>query len=606
MRLSSARVRKVMLLACAAAVAVAAVAAFVVARLNRPPKLLQTVAEIRQLSPAECRRGLPVRLRGVVLYIDPDNTDGFFLQDSTAAVRVDLPQSQRFVGRDKVVEVEGITAYADRAPVIRASSAYSIVNGRVPLPKPVTARDILSGRWQHQYVEFPVRVHAFTVDSDLETALDLESGGVRVLAIPAAIIDPELLLLVDQSGRVGGIVENRYSLTGALIQARVQMTRSSDLIGSLGVPVSHEPPAGLPTLKRVQQIDALMPGPIPPYRVHLRGVVTYVDRASYFLFVQDETAGVYVMVLPDLPPNLTAGMEVEVRGRASIGRFAPIIADPKVTILGPGQFPIPKRLPEDEIITGRFDSEWVEVEGIVRRVEGPESGPAHLVLATGSERLSMRLPWPRTRALPLDLVDARVRVHGVYGVLSNQLRQLTGIQIFVPGWEHVSVIERAPHGPADLHPEPIHGLLQYSASASLRHRVKISGAVTYASAGTVFIQDVTGGLMVRTAGGPRVRVGDRVEALGFISAPTLSPVLEDAVLRVTGRDALKPREIAAADAAAGLRRGHLVRIESLVLDTASSLSDYTLVLQAEKLVFNALLPGVELACRNSTGETSRA
>ncbi|MGD0201966.1 MAG: hypothetical protein ABSD27_14585, partial [Bryobacteraceae bacterium] len=581
-----------MLLACAAAVTVAAAAAFVVARLNRPPKLLQTVAEIRQLSPAECRRGLPARLRGVVLYINVDNPDGFFLQDSTAAVRVDLPQADRTLGRDQVVEVEGITAYADGAPVIRASSTHPYGMGRVPLPKPVTAHDIVSGRWQHQYVEFPVTVRAFTVDSDLETALDLESGGVRVLAIPAALIDPELLLLVNQSGRVGGIVENRYSLTGALIQARIQMTRSSDLIGSLGVPVSHEPPAGLPTLTRVEQIDALLPGPIPAYRVHLRGVVTFVDPASWFLFVQDETAGVYVMVLPDLPPNLTAGMEVEVRGRASIGRFAPIIADPKVIILGPGQFPIPKRLPEDEIIAGRFDSEWVEVEGIVRRVEGPQYGRADLVLATGSERLSVRLPWPHTRALPLDLVDARVRVHGVYGVLSNQLRQLTGIQILVPGWEHVSVIERAPHGPAGLRPQPIHGLLQYSATASLRHRFKISGAVTYASADTVFIQDATGGLMVRTAGGPRVRVGDRVEALGFISAPTLSPVLEDAVLRVTGREALEPREITAADAAAGLCRDHLVRIESLVLDTAASLSDYTLVLQAEKLVFNALQSGV--------------
>ncbi|MGD0015889.1 MAG: hypothetical protein ABSD56_15955, partial [Bryobacteraceae bacterium] len=358
MRLSSARVRKVILLACAAAVAVAA-AAFVVARLNRPPKLLQTVAEIRQLSPAECRRGLPARLRGVVLYINYDNPDGFFLQDSTAAVRVDLPQLDPILGRDQVVEVEGTTAYADGAPMIRASSAHPYGMGRIPRPKPVTAREILGGRWQHQYVEFPATVRALTVDSDLETALDLDSAGVRLLAIPAAGVDPEFLLLVGQSGRVGGIVQNRYSLTGALIQARIQMTRSADLMGSLGAPVSREPPAGLPTLTRVEQIDALLPGPIPPYRVHLRGVVTFFNSASWALFVQDETAGVYVMVLPDLPPNLTAGMEVEVRGRASSGRFAPIIADPEVTILGRGRFPIPKRLPEDEIIAGRFDREWV-------------------------------------------------------------------------------------------------------------------------------------------------------------------------------------------------------------------------------------------------------
>ena len=45
-------------------------------------RVLTTALEVRSLSPAEAATGLPVRLRGIVVFVD--NASAIFLQDETS------------------------------------------------------------------------------------------------------------------------------------------------------------------------------------------------------------------------------------------------------------------------------------------------------------------------------------------------------------------------------------------------------------------------------------------------------------------------------------------------------------------------------------------
>src|SRR5262252_201653 len=100
--------------------------------------------------------------------------------------------------------------------------------------------------------------------------------------------------------------------------------------------------------------------------VRLRGVVTFFfDRHS--CFVQDESAGIYVGGGEEFA-TLTPGDLVEIEGASGRGDYAPIVRPSKLQVLGHTNLPPARQVSFEELMTGREDSQWVEVEGVVRAV----------------------------------------------------------------------------------------------------------------------------------------------------------------------------------------------------------------------------------------------
>jgi len=116
------------------------------------------------------------------------------------------------------------------------------------------------------------------------------------------------------------------------------------------------------------------------YPVHLRGVVTYYDSEWGHLFVQDNQAGIFVNPLQANLPIRTGDL-VEVEGVSATGDFAPIIAGGRIMALGKGVMPSPREVSFDHLASGREDSNWVELRGVVRCIT--QDG-AHLVLDIAS------------------------------------------------------------------------------------------------------------------------------------------------------------------------------------------------------------------------------
>lgn len=106
-----------------------------------------------------------------------------------------------------------------------------------------------------------------------------------------------------------------------------------------------------------EQADANLP-------VRINGVVTCYDHGRV-LFVQDETAGVFVYHTGDRLP-LQPGQHVQVTGLAKPGRYSPFIDSPVIQTLKSGPAISPQQVSSAQVQHGGLDSQWVEVTGVIR------------------------------------------------------------------------------------------------------------------------------------------------------------------------------------------------------------------------------------------------
>jgi len=324
--------------------------------------------------------------------------------------------------------------------------------------------------------------------------------------------------------------------------------------------------------------------------VRLRGVVTFFDETLYSRFIQDETAGIYLRESSQTPA-LKPGQLVEVEGRSSPGEYAPIIVPEKVTVIGEAPLPAPKPVTYEQLASGKEDSQFVEIAGIVRWVHLDETSQHHQIeIATGSGRLliyARQLPVKRTE----ELLDSTVRVRGVCSTLFNLRRQLLAFRLMVPRPEDLVIEQPAPYDPFSIATRPIDSLLQFAPQETLGHRVKVAGTVTYYEPGrALFIQEGDQGVEIQTREHEPLQMGDRVEALGFASQGEYTPVLQDAIYRkMNSGPALPPARVTADEALRGTYDCRLIQVSARLLDRALHGSERYLILQDGETIFHAYL-----------------
>ncbi len=323
--------------------------------------------------------------------------------------------------------------------------------------------------------------------------------------------------------------------------------------------------------------------------VHLRAAVTYFDAFNHILFVQDRTGGIFVEINAGEKVSPRPGDDVEVWG-VTTADFAPDVVKARVVVSGHSGLPPARRGRFGGANWGREDCRWVEFEGVVRRVaEG--WGDSVLTLSWGKTVYKAHV-LARAEALA-HLVDADVAVRGVCGALFNSKRQMLGVQMYVPGAECIRMV----HGPP---PDPLRGpviaiseLMQFSGRYDIGHRVHVRGTVTCAQrAGSMWIRDATGGVMIREAGGGGAALGDLVDVAGFAEMVGTSPVLSEAQVKWAGTGK-RPEavEVTAENALKGGLDGQLVRIDGTLADRLQEHEELTLAVESGKVIFNANLIG---------------
>jgi signal transduction histidine kinase len=320
-----------------------------------------------------------------------------------------------------------------------------------------------------------------------------------------------------------------------------------------------------------------------PY-VKIRGVVTDVVGA----FIQDDTAGIQFAFPADVNEagKITeVGLYVEIEGQAGVGDVGnPIISANHITVLGPGKLPQPQRLSLSQLMGGRMDAQWIEMEGVVRSTDG-----AHLLMICYGREVMASI-GAGSAAVVNGLVDAAVRVRGVGVTALDNHGRIQGIHLLIPSLEQLDVVE-SPVDPYSKPIQPIGSLLGLSGPRESFHRVHLKGILTFQENQRIFLQDPTGSAMgllkEEVTLDPRFwrsrwlfwqspqngtvksdlnfSPGDEVEIAGFPETRGYSPVLTEVTVRKTS-DALPIKTVEATTGAidVGSLDSTLVTLDGIV------------------------------------------
>jgi len=346
----------------------------------------------------------------------------------------------------------------------------------------------------------------------------------------------------------------------------------------------------LPLLTEAQQIRELTVGEANRgYPLRLRAVVTYFDAVDSDFFVEDATAGIWVNDVAMASRHFEVGDLLEIEGVSEDPNFAPEVGKPRFRVLGRAPLPPPRKVDFDALISTREDSQWIELEGVVRNATrngksltlelGDGGGLASIYVLDASGLNAARL------------IDARVLIQGVCTSDYNQKNQLLGVTIRLSSARQLAIVEAPAADPFDIPIRPLSSLLAFTAAGATEHRVRVQGAVTLRRPKGLFLQDGAQGVLVpgRTEG-PAVLPGDRVDLVGFVDPGDYTPVLRHAIYRKTGRSGLpRAATINAREALTGAFDTLRVRMDATLRSHGFSETDRTLTLQDGDTIFEARL-----------------
>jgi hypothetical protein len=251
------------------------------------------------------------------------------------------------------------------------------------------------------------------------------------------------------------------------------------------VPAYSQYLAAAPLLTRAQQVRALKPDEAQrSLPARLSGVITYYDPLYNNLFLQDATAGIFVLMNTNLGSRYVPGQSVEVEGVSAEGDFAPIIRATAVRVLGATNLPAPKRVSFEQLATGIEDSQWVEVRGWVHSAVASDDR-YYLTLILDGQRFMVSI-----RGLSAGegaaLIDARIRVRGVCYTRYNMKRQLRSPWLAASSRADVVVESPSPGEPSEVQ---LSSLSEFNSKGNYGRRLEVSGVVTLQKLdGSFFIQ----------------------------------------------------------------------------------------------------------------------
>lgn len=333
------------------------------------------------------------------------------------------------------------------------------------------------------------------------------------------------------------------------------------------------------------------------YPVHLHAVVTFydadLDPRHAALFVHDSTGSIF-MALPSRPVlPLKPGTLVEVNGRTGTGDYAPVVLDPTVRVLGVAT--LPKTAPRpamEELLSGRQDGQWIEIEGIVEAARTDAHTVTFEVHTPGG---TVPAAGPIEPGVDYErFIDAMVRIRGNAVPVFNDNRQMVGARLLFPSIQVLKNIEPGATDPYAAPIIPFPKLLQFIPGVVLRHRSHVRGTVTLYWPGRLLcIQQSRHGLCMLSDHREAVRLGDLVDVVGFPAIKDFKPTLENTKLRVIDKSAKVSPEPVVVDQA--LRRGYdqnLIQIDGELIGQDRTTGDLALELRSGNSLFSAVLPNV--------------
>ncbi len=367
--------------------------------------LLTNAAQLRRLTPAEARRELPARVRGVATFYHKAQNE-LFLQDDTGGVLVRVGDHFGFeMGVGQLLEAEGTAQPGVPCAELRASEVRLVGEGPLPPVCQVTRNQLEAGEPDGSWVEVKGIAHVVEIGrADGLLGLEVDTAAGPLVALIKDYNLEECRSLTDAEVVVCGVM--RRTPAG---QTGLRVPAMGDI--AITAPAARDP-FEAPQFGFLEMRRALS-GKRPAHRIKMSGVVTF-QQAGRAVFIQDTTNA--LLVLTEQRTQLSLGEVIEATGFPGLGSASlPTLEHAAFRKIGKATVPKPAAISAEE--GSMREGILVTIEGLVSSCE--EVPAPKLKLRSGKTLFSARLEGG-ARGLSAPVREGnRVRVTGICRSLSE-------------------------------------------------------------------------------------------------------------------------------------------------------------------------------------------
>ncbi len=288
---------------------------------NELPELRQVV-QVRNLSASEAARGYPVRITGVLTYVNLSQ-NAQFIQDSSGGIFLGISRkgSELFPDALKLVEVTGFTGPGDFAPVVEVEEVHVLGDGVLPKPESVSMQVLMTGTMDSQWIALNGVVRSQAVAENATTIKLATGDSIVEVRVPNASGHPAPRNFVDAWVEVRGVCATDFDNQRHLRGIRI-LVPNWDEVRTWSVGADDPFALAVRPLSGLLEFHA---GDEGLHRAHVRGTVL-LCRADGSFYLQDATGGMLVQAQA-APGLVKVGQILDVVGFPSIVNKLPVFQE---------------------------------------------------------------------------------------------------------------------------------------------------------------------------------------------------------------------------------------------------------------------------------------
>ena len=407
--------------------------ASVSARAGGELPVLTQAAQVHKLTSEQAKRGYPIHLRAIVTYF---HREDLFVQDATGGIWVDLRTTQASFHPGQRLDLYGVSGDGF-APYVAKPRWRVLGEGPMPPARRISYAEMSSSRDDSLWVEAEgvVRSVGFDRYDQLPVMMVVTVGGEFEVYLgdlpgqpPAAFVDAKVL--------IQGVCGAAFNSKNQLISVRLY---SPGLRFVKVVEPAPADPFSVPTLP-IARLGRFSAEGTASHRVKVQGTLS-MQVPQRMLFITDRSGA--VLVEASDPTPLNPGDQVEVVGFPSTGGYSPVLKDSLFRKIRSGRAPAPARVSADQVLTGDFDDELIEVEGRVQADTWDARGHT-LVLQAGQVIYDAAVDEAAIgpQRWPALAIGTRLRLVGICSISTDGEGHPTGFRLTLQSPAAITVLTR--------------------------------------------------------------------------------------------------------------------------------------------------------------------
>jgi PAS domain S-box-containing protein len=396
-------------------------------------KRIRVAEQVLELSLDEAQLEHPVKLTGSVTWAHPQ-ANFFFLRDSSAAVRIELPPT--ITTRPTVastVVVDGVTSAGSFAPQVLANRYRGGSGFAAPGPYPSTLDQAFTGVDEAQRIELRGLLRSVRTSGPWTELLFTNPSGEFSALFPAG----------EDYDRLTGAIVRVRGVCSAVTNERRQLVKVQLWsVGPDDITVEEHAPEDPYTapLRSVGNLRRFSTTQSFNRRIQITGIVVHHVPGRY-LVVQDGQEGLLVLSRETLP-KLAPGARIEAVGIPGRQNGRLILREAVYRRSGDDTEPMPRELTDAS--QPNEDLDWSLVKFSATLLDAIQEGSEiRLVLQSATSIIEAHL-HSSTGAVPEWERGSRLMLTGVYTLGYDEYNQVRNFHIDLRSADDVTVLQRPP------------------------------------------------------------------------------------------------------------------------------------------------------------------